>query len=123
LPDLVPPIDGILRASVHYAVYLLCTKGPALPTKLTEVTCRPCFPEREGDASGNRISANWLRRCFGPQDRVTNALSKPCIWRRLSVEEPGGRTYVLLMPRDVIHRAVTDPDNHMIGYVRDILID
>jgi sporulation protein YlmC with PRC-barrel domain len=39
------------------------------------------------------------------------------------VEEPGGRTHVLLMPRDLIHRAVSDPDNHMIGYVRDILID
>jgi hypothetical protein len=27
------------------------------------------------------------------------------------------------MPRDLIHRAVTDPDNHLIGYVRDLLID
>jgi hypothetical protein len=39
------------------------------------------------------------------------------------VEGPGRRTHVLLMPRDLIHRAVTDPENHMIGYVRDILID
>jgi hypothetical protein len=27
------------------------------------------------------------------------------------------------MPRGLIHRAVTDPDNHLIGYVRDLLID
>ena len=27
------------------------------------------------------------------------------------------------MPCDLIHRAVTDPDNHLIGYVRDLLID
>jgi hypothetical protein len=33
------------------------------------------------------------------------------------------RTHVLLMPRDLIHRAVTDLDNHLIGYVRDLLID
>ena len=33
------------------------------------------------------------------------------------------RTHVLLMPRDLIHRAVTDPNNHLIGYVRDLLID
>ncbi len=39
------------------------------------------------------------------------------------MEESGGMTHVLLMPRDVIHRAVSDPDNHIIGYVRDILID
>jgi len=27
------------------------------------------------------------------------------------------------MPRDLIHRAVTDQDNHLVGYVRDVLID
>ena len=27
------------------------------------------------------------------------------------------------MPCDLIHRAVTDPGNHLIGYVRDLLID
>jgi hypothetical protein len=27
------------------------------------------------------------------------------------------------MPRDLVHRAVTDPGNHLIGYVRDLLID
>jgi len=27
------------------------------------------------------------------------------------------------LPCDLIHRAVTDPDNHLIGYVRDLLID
>ena len=27
------------------------------------------------------------------------------------------------MPRGLIHHAVTDPDNHLIGYVRDLLID
>ena len=39
------------------------------------------------------------------------------------MEEAGKRIHVLLMPRDLIHRAVTDPDNHHIGYVRDLLID
>jgi hypothetical protein len=27
------------------------------------------------------------------------------------------------MPRGLIHHAATDPDNHLIGYVRDLLID
>jgi len=31
------------------------------------------------------------------------------------MEEAHERTHVLLMPRDFIHRAVTDPDNHLIG--------
>ena len=39
------------------------------------------------------------------------------------MEEAGQRTHVLLMPRDLIHRAVTDSENHLIGYVRDLLID
>ena len=39
------------------------------------------------------------------------------------MEEAGARTHVLLMPRDLTHRAVTDPDDHRIGYVRDLLID
>jgi hypothetical protein len=39
------------------------------------------------------------------------------------MEEAHERTHVLLMPRDLIHRAVTDPDNRLIGYVRDLLID
>jgi PRC-barrel domain len=39
------------------------------------------------------------------------------------MEETNKRTHVLRMPRDFIHRAVTDPENHLIGYVRDILID
>lgn len=39
------------------------------------------------------------------------------------MDEIGKRTHVLLMPRDLIHRAVTDPDNDLIGYVRDLLTD
>ena len=39
------------------------------------------------------------------------------------MDEIGKRTHVLLMPRDLIHRAVTDPNNDFIGYVRDLLID
>jgi hypothetical protein len=39
------------------------------------------------------------------------------------MEEAHERTHVLLMPRDLIHRAVTDSDNRLIGYVRDLLID
>ena len=38
------------------------------------------------------------------------------------MEASGERTRVLLMPRDLVHRAVTDPDDN-IGYVRDLLID
>jgi hypothetical protein len=37
------------------------------------------------------------------------------------MEEAGARTHVLLMPRDLTHRAVTDPDDHRIGCVRDLL--
>ena len=40
--------------------------------------------------------------------------------RRVSMAEAGARTHVLLMPRDLTHRAVTDPD-HRIGCVRDLL--
>jgi hypothetical protein len=36
------------------------------------------------------------------------------------MEEAGARTPVLLMPRDLIHRAVTEHDDHRIGYVRDL---
>ena len=39
------------------------------------------------------------------------------------MKEANERTHVLLMPRDLIHRAVTDLGNHRIGYVRDLLID
>jgi hypothetical protein len=35
------------------------------------------------------------------------------------MEEADQRTPVLLMPRDLIHRAVTDHDNHLIGYMRE----
>ncbi len=31
------------------------------------------------------------------------------------MDEIGKRTHVLLMPRDLIHRAVTDPDNDLVG--------
>ena len=37
--------------------------------------------------------------------------------------ETSERTHVLIMPRDLIHRAVTDPYDDRIGYVRDLLID
>ena len=33
------------------------------------------------------------------------------------------RTHVLLMPRDLIHREVLDPNDKNIAYVRDLLID
>ena len=33
------------------------------------------------------------------------------------------RTHVLLMPRDLIHREVLDPDDQNVGFVRDLLID
>ena len=39
------------------------------------------------------------------------------------MEGPSERTHVLLMPRDLIHRAVTDLYDDRIGYVRDLLID
>ena len=39
------------------------------------------------------------------------------------MEPANERTHVLLLPRDLIHRAVTDPDDERIGYVRDLLID
>jgi hypothetical protein len=33
------------------------------------------------------------------------------------------RTHVLLMPRDLIHRAIVDPEQKTIGFVRDLLFD
>jgi PRC-barrel domain len=33
------------------------------------------------------------------------------------------RTHVLLMPRDLIHRELLDPNDKNIGFVRDLLID
>jgi hypothetical protein len=33
------------------------------------------------------------------------------------------RTHVLLMPRDLIHRELLDPNDENIGFVRDLLID
>ena len=35
----------------------------------------------------------------------------------------GERTHVLLMPHDMIHREILDPDDENIGFVRDLLID
>ncbi len=39
------------------------------------------------------------------------------------MDGPGKRTHVLLMPRDLIHREVLDPNDENIGFVRDLLID
>ena len=39
------------------------------------------------------------------------------------MDDPGKRTHVLLMPRDLIHREILDPDDENIGFVRDLLID
>ena len=39
------------------------------------------------------------------------------------MDGPGKRTHVLLMPRDLIHREILDPDDGNIGFVRDLLID
>ena len=39
------------------------------------------------------------------------------------MDGPGKRTHVLLMPRDLIHRELLDPDDENIGFVRDLLID
>ena len=39
------------------------------------------------------------------------------------MKEARERSHVLLMPRDLIHRVVTDPYDDRIGYVRDLLID
>jgi hypothetical protein len=33
------------------------------------------------------------------------------------------RTHVLLMPRDLIHREVLDPNDQNVGFIRDLLID
>jgi hypothetical protein len=39
------------------------------------------------------------------------------------MDNAGKRTHVLLMPRDLIHREILDPDDANIGFVRDLLID
>ena len=39
------------------------------------------------------------------------------------MEAPSERPHVLLLPRDLIHRAVTDLYDDRIGYIRDLLID
>jgi sporulation protein YlmC with PRC-barrel domain len=39
------------------------------------------------------------------------------------MEAPSERPHVLLLPRDLIHRAVTDLRDDRIGYIRDLLID
>jgi PRC-barrel domain len=39
------------------------------------------------------------------------------------VGEANERIHILIMPRDLIHRAVTDPDDDTIGYVRALLTD
>ena len=39
------------------------------------------------------------------------------------MEPANERSHVLLLPRDLIHRAVAGPDDERIGYVRDLLID
>jgi len=39
------------------------------------------------------------------------------------VEDAGKRTHVLLMPRDLIHRELLDPEDESMGFVRDLLID
>ena len=39
------------------------------------------------------------------------------------MDGPGKRTHVLLMPRDLIHRELLDPEDENIGFVRDLLID
>jgi PRC-barrel domain len=43
--------------------------------------------------------------------------------RRLLMDNARKRTHVLLMPRDLIHREVLDPNDKNTGYVRDLLID
>ena len=39
------------------------------------------------------------------------------------MDNAGKRTHVLLMPRDLIHREILDPDDANIGFVRDLHID
>ena len=39
------------------------------------------------------------------------------------MDDAGKRTHVLLMPRDLIHREILDPEDENIGFVRDLLID
>jgi hypothetical protein len=45
------------------------------------------------------------------------------MWKETLMDGPGKRTHVLLMPRDLIHREILDPDDENIGFVRDLLID
>jgi hypothetical protein len=45
------------------------------------------------------------------------------MWKETLMDGPGKRTHVLLMPRDLIHREILDPEDENIGFVRDLLID
>jgi hypothetical protein len=45
------------------------------------------------------------------------------MWKEALMDGPGKRTHVLLMPRDLIHRELLDPEDENIGFVRDLLID
>jgi PRC-barrel domain len=45
------------------------------------------------------------------------------MWKEILMDGPGKSTHVLLMPRDLIHREILDPDDENIGFVRDLLID
>jgi hypothetical protein len=53
---------------------------------------------------------------------------RTAVWRvqvkkEALMDNAGKRTHVLLMPRDLIHREILDPDDENIGFVRDLLID
>lgn len=39
------------------------------------------------------------------------------------MEDAGGRTHVLLMPHDLIHREIVGSDDERIGFVKDLFID
>ena len=39
------------------------------------------------------------------------------------MDDAGKRTNVLLVPHDLIHREILEPDDENIGFVRDLLID
>jgi hypothetical protein len=39
------------------------------------------------------------------------------------MDHPRKRTHVLLMPRDLIHRELLDPNDEHLGFVNDLLID
>jgi hypothetical protein len=43
--------------------------------------------------------------------------------RRLLMDNARKRTHALLMPHDLIHREILDPNDENIGFVRDLLID